>query len=222
MAKLRKRNPRKITDKQVERLKVDLIDLGDLSGVVHDLNSDEIIGGNQRSKIFDINSCKIVMTEEYDEPDSQGTVGWGYILWQDHKYTYRAVRWDERTCDRANIEANKAGGTWDFQELVTDWDLDDLTEWGFEPEELGLADPDPDVKPPKVEGQYEISPELFERHDYLVFIFENEWDWQVATEALGVKTVESAKVGQKTFRSFGTGRVLKAEALLGFLTNADS
>jgi hypothetical protein len=59
------KNPRRISDKQQGDLATWLLELGDLSGIVHELNSDEIIGGNQRSKIFDINSCKVIMTEEY-------------------------------------------------------------------------------------------------------------------------------------------------------------
>lgn len=46
------KNPRKITKKQLEQLKANIEELGDLSGIVHDLNSDEIISGNQRSKVF--------------------------------------------------------------------------------------------------------------------------------------------------------------------------
>ena len=42
------KNPRKITDAQKKALERDLKELGDLSGIVHDVNSDEIIGGNQR------------------------------------------------------------------------------------------------------------------------------------------------------------------------------
>ena len=40
------KNPRKITPKQLEQLKANIQELGDLSGIVHDLNTDEIITGN--------------------------------------------------------------------------------------------------------------------------------------------------------------------------------
>lgn len=53
------KNPRKISADQLEQLKANIEELGDLSGIVHDLNSDEIISGNQRSKIIDINNCEI-------------------------------------------------------------------------------------------------------------------------------------------------------------------
>ena len=47
--KLYHKNPRQITKKQYSDLETWLRELGDLSGIVHDLNSDEIIGGNQEA-----------------------------------------------------------------------------------------------------------------------------------------------------------------------------
>lgn len=134
------KNPRRITNRQLEDLESWLSELGDLSGVVHDLNSDEIIGGNQRSKVFDINNCEIVLTDTYTEPDAQGTVAHGYVVWNGAKYAYRQVRLDERQCEMANIVANKAGGAWDLDVLAGNFQMDDLLSWGFEPFELGLSD----------------------------------------------------------------------------------
>jgi hypothetical protein len=129
-------NPRRISDKQLADLSTWLAELGDLSGIVHDLNSDQIIGGNQRSKVFDVNACEIVLTEQYANPDEQGTVALGYILWQGNKYAYRQVRWNERQAEKANIVANRAGGEWDFELLSSNFAVDDLLAWGFEPVEL--------------------------------------------------------------------------------------
>jgi hypothetical protein len=64
------------------------------------------------------------------------------------------------------------------------------------------------------EGEYEISAELFERHDYLVFYFDNEMDFQVACEKFGVKPVLTAPVGNKTIKQKGLSRVLPGKALL--------
>ena len=74
------KNPRKISERQLQELESFLRELGDLSGVVHDLNSDQIIGGNQRSKVFDINQCEIVLEHKMKRPDSQGTVALGYVI----------------------------------------------------------------------------------------------------------------------------------------------
>ncbi len=50
---------------------------------MHDLNSDEIISGNQRMTIFDLRSAEVEIVEEYNEPDDQGTVAHGFVLWQE-------------------------------------------------------------------------------------------------------------------------------------------
>ena len=80
MAKQYHKNPRQITAKQYEALAIDLAELGDLGGIVHDLNSDELVGGNQRGRVFDINACDVVLTEELHEPDAQDTMAHGYVL----------------------------------------------------------------------------------------------------------------------------------------------
>jgi hypothetical protein len=130
------KNPRQITEKQFSQLKKELKELGDLSGIVHDLNSDEIIGGNQRSKVFDINKCEIKVEHKNAKPDKQGTVGFGYVIWEGHKYSYRQVRWTEKQCEKANIIANKAGGSFDTDILANEFNFEDLLEWGFEEKEL--------------------------------------------------------------------------------------
>lgn len=134
------KNPRQITEKQQGQLREWLEELGDLSGIIHDLNSDEIIGGNQRSLIFDINKCEIELDHQNESPDSQGTVGLGFVLWKGKKYSYRQVEWTEKQCEKANIIANKSGGNWDWDTLANEFEVEDLTEWGFEGFELGIEE----------------------------------------------------------------------------------
>lgn len=126
------KNPRKITSKQLEQLKANIEELGDLSGIVHDLNTDEIISGNQRSKVIDINKCEVVLTEKYDTPTPQGTVAWGYVIFEGQKLNYRQVRWDEKKREKANITANSLGGEFDYSILLDDFDINDLKAWGLE------------------------------------------------------------------------------------------
>lgn len=73
----------------------------------------------------------------------------------------------------------------------------------------------------KDKGEYDIGPELYERHDYLLFYFDNEFDWQVAMEGLGVATVRGGKVGNKTLDSKGVGRVLPGAALVALLKGTE-
>ena len=125
------RNPRRITKKRYDRLADTLARLGDLGGIVHNLETDEVIGGNQRIAIFKDGTT--VITETYDQPDEQGTVGHGFIVWRGHKFAYRQVRWDEQTAAEANIAANLGAGEWDWDAL-SGWDAGDLQAWGFDAE----------------------------------------------------------------------------------------
>lgn len=133
------KNPRQITPHQLEQLEQWLGELGDLGGIVHDLNSDEVVGGNQRARVFDINQCETVLTEGPHEPDEQGTVALGYVVWQDKRYGYRQVRWTPEWCEKANIVANKAGGEWDLDALVNEFEVGDLLEWGFDEQSLQIG-----------------------------------------------------------------------------------
>ena len=133
------KNPRQIKDKQFRDLRAWLLELGDLSGIVHDLVSDEVISGNQRMRAIDIAKCEIVLTEGPHDPDAQGTVAHGYVLWQGAKYNYRQVRWTPEQCEKANIVANKAGGSWDFDVLANEFDIVNLLEWGFTAGEFGFG-----------------------------------------------------------------------------------
>lgn len=126
------KNPRKIGDEKKERLKDNLVELGDLSGVVHDLNSDEIIGGNQRSEIFDINNADITIIKRFDPPTKQGTVGLGFISWEGEQFAYRQVRWTPEQCEKANITANALGGEFDFEMLMEEFNPEFLKEWGID------------------------------------------------------------------------------------------
>jgi DNA modification methylase len=133
-------NPRKISDKQFKELQEWLDELGDLSGVVHDLNSDQVISGIQRSNVFNLEECEITITEKYKKPTRTGTVALGYVVYHGEKFSYRQVRWTKKQCDKANIIANKAGGEWDFDILRGNFTFDDLSKWGFSKEELHFFD----------------------------------------------------------------------------------
>lgn len=124
------KNPRTISRKRHKRLEGTLVKYGDLSGIVHNLETDEIIGGNQRVSIFENGTVELV--EQFDEPDEQGTVGLGFIIWKGKPYSYRQVRWDKKTAEEANIEANLAGGDWDFDILANQWGAGELINLGFD------------------------------------------------------------------------------------------
>ena len=125
-----KRNPRKITDAQLELLRNHLSELGDLSGVIYCHNNKSYVGGNQRSDVFD--NSQIEITERFSEPTKQKTLAHGFIVWQGEKYAYREVAFTEQEFKKACIVANHDGGSWDMDILRTEFDIPELAEWGFE------------------------------------------------------------------------------------------
>lgn len=125
-------NPRTWTKKQIEQLRKSMLELGDLSGIVHDLNTDQIVGGNFRSEIMDVNKCEIELVEQFEEPTPQGTIGIGFITWKGERFAYRQVRWTKEQCDRACISANAMGGDFDYDELANYFAEYDLTEFGLD------------------------------------------------------------------------------------------
>lgn len=126
------KNPRKITDAQLHSLKENIQELGDLSGIVHDLNTDEIISGNQRSKVININECEIEIVKQYDEPNEQGTIAFGFIIFENQRLNYRQVRWNDKQRERACITANALGGDWDYDILKADWEIQEFDDWGVD------------------------------------------------------------------------------------------
>jgi site-specific DNA-adenine methylase len=128
------KNPRSITRQRLARLADTLARLGDLGGVVHNLETDEIIGGNQRMEVFQGGQPEITLT--LPAPDAQGTVAHGFILWKGQRFAYRQVRWDENTAAEANIVANIGAGDWDADTLANAWNSAELIEWGLDAETL--------------------------------------------------------------------------------------
>lgn len=135
------KNPRKISEDDFELLSKSLKEFGDLSGIVLNRTSGELVGGNQRTNFFKQHpeEVKIVITEKFDTPTATGTVAVGHLSFQGEQYAYREVEWDEDREARANILANKVGGTWDFDILANAFDEKMLLETGWKSFELGFA-----------------------------------------------------------------------------------
>ena len=170
------KNPREISTKSYEKLEDTLARLGDLGGIVHNLETDEIVGGNQRMAVF--TDYEVVIEQKFDKPDEQGTVGLGYIIWRGHRFAYRQVRWDERTAEEANIVANVSGGTWDWTILANEWNPQDLIAYGLDEQALkdwkrDVSGVDALIKSERQEHAEDIEPQI-DRADELQEI------WQVA------------------------------------------
>lgn len=125
-------NPRRISPKEFERLRADLTTFGDLSGIVHNVTTGNLVGGNQRTRAMDLLSAGALdIVARYDPPTRAGTIAEGFFTWQGERYLYREVAWDAATEDAACIVANRDGGWWDFDALAA-FDAELLEGLGFD------------------------------------------------------------------------------------------
>ncbi len=92
-------NPRKISKAQLDALGKAMREFGDLSGIVHNTRTGNIVGGHMRVKHLDP-SWEIV------DGFVQGPNG--------ERWSYRAVDWPEEKEKAANLAANKMGGDFDM------------------------------------------------------------------------------------------------------------
>ena len=110
-------NPRQITKKQVKDLKESIEKFGIVDPLI--INSDNtIIGGHQRFAILNEASKKV----DWQYPPKVPCV----IL--------DLSKEEER---ELNIRLNKSGGEWDF-DLLSNFEIEELKDWGFKEIELGL------------------------------------------------------------------------------------
>lgn len=147
-------NPRKPwADGQGDVFRRSLLEFGDLGGVVLNVRSGHLVGGNKRVEVFrEAEGAKIVKTSQ--SPDNQGTVAFGYVVINGSRFSYREVDWPDAKEKAANLAANKWSAEWQFEDaskLLQELnDNFDLTLTGFQKHELDtlLA---ADWEPPKPE-----------------------------------------------------------------------
>lgn len=114
-------NPRKITDKKLEMLGKSMREFGDLSGIVFNRRTGNLIGGHQRLKHL----------------DSEWEIEGGFVKTPFGDFVFREVDWPEKKEKAANIAANKHGGEFDLPALkVLLADVDDLELTGFTADEI--------------------------------------------------------------------------------------
>jgi len=114
--RLHRQNPRVVTDKRLEMLKNSMETLGDISGILHNIQTDNIFGGNQRAKVIGLKEPTI--TKKYNPPTELGTCAEGYIEHDGERFSFRQVDWDESKEKIAIIRANKSAGENDMPMLA--------------------------------------------------------------------------------------------------------
>ena len=89
-----------------------------------------------------------------------------------------------------NVRLNRNTGEWDWDGLANNFDVEEL-----------------------IEPEIEITPELFESHNYLILYFDNDFDWQSAVDSFDIKPMHAGD-SKDNYKRVGTGRVLKGSDVL--------
>tara|TARA_R100000655_G_scaffold107005_1_gene156887 strand:+ start:232 stop:843 length:612 start_codon:yes stop_codon:yes gene_type:complete len=105
------------------------------------------------------------------------------------------------------VKDNVNFGEWDWDMVANQWETGKLKEWGVD---LPVLDERLEVINGE-EPEIEITEEILEEHNYIVFTFDNKLDWQVVKDIFDIKTVY--KLNKKMERK-GVGRVRKGTELI--------
>lgn len=130
-------NPRSISPAKLAMLKRAMGEFGDLSGIIFNRKSKQLVGGHQR-KLHLGADATVTVLKQYPKSTRTGTVAEGFVEFKGERFAYREVEWSPEKEKAAAIAANKGAGEWDkdklavwFKELSTidfDFDFDlDLT-----------------------------------------------------------------------------------------------
>lgn len=135
------RNPRKPwrDDAQRDAFRRSLAEFGDLSGIVFNRTTGQLVGGHKRVDEFREDAGAVLaVTEKLAKPDAAGTVAHGHVtLSAGTRFSYREVVWPAAKEAAANLAANKWGAEFDL-EGVGDL-LGEAREGGFDLELTGFG-----------------------------------------------------------------------------------
>lgn len=114
------KNPRRISKHDYEALKKSIIKFGDLSCVVFNVRTQQLVAGHQRWQAFNDfpGQKRLVIETRLNQPNKQGTVAEGKLWYDNESYKYREVDWDLATQRAANIAPNRIMGEFDLEALA--------------------------------------------------------------------------------------------------------
>lgn len=113
------KNPRKewSSDEKKAAFVKSLSEFGDLSGIVWNSRTKQLVGGHKRIEEFKSDdAAKIEYTNKLETADVSGTTAYGYVmLTSGVRFAYREVNWDKKKEMAANLAANQWAAEWDWE-----------------------------------------------------------------------------------------------------------
>jgi hypothetical protein len=121
------KNPRQpFNVAQLDAFKRSLAEYGDLSGIIENQRTGQLVGGHKRVEQFAQDDLgRVVITERLKAPDKTGTLAYGHVETQGTRFAYRLVDWDETKEKAANLAANQFGAEFewiDVQSILNELD----------------------------------------------------------------------------------------------------
>lgn len=113
-------NPRTISKQDFASLKKSITEFGDLSGVVLNVTTNQLVGGHQRVEAFKAlgKDARVEIAQRLQTPTKAGTIAIGFVMLNGERYGYREVQWDLTRELAANIAANRISGQFDVDLLA--------------------------------------------------------------------------------------------------------
>lgn len=126
-------NPRKMSHKDAAALRKSIDELGDLGGIIKNIQTGNLVGGHMRLQQFAaMGGAEIIYTWRTTEtPGPSGTTGLGYIIHPKtaERFSYRETMWPIEKEKVANIAANRISGEWDYDALAQiDYELSQMSD----------------------------------------------------------------------------------------------
>ena len=174
-------NPRQLSKEQFEQIRRSLDEFGFVDPVIVNIykgRENIIVGGHQRVKVWQSMGNKEVPTVEVSIPEEKEK--------------------------ELNVRLNKATGSWDWDILANEFELESLLDWGFSEDEILF---DLDKEDEEEQGEVVFSEYLGEANNYVVLFFKNDLDWLSAMTHFELKSVYSKRANGKPW-SKGIGRVM--------------
>ena len=190
-------NPRKLTTEEYQNLKDSLLRFGVVDPVIINMNKERkniLIGGHQRVRVWQDLNNKTIPAVEVNLP-------------------YEKER-------ELNIRLNKNTGSWDWDIMANEFDLDELKQWGFDEKDGEIFSPDDLIEmanPLNSETENKFATELDRESNYIVLKFNKDIDWLQAKTLFGLETETSRRQNGKAWSS-GIGRVLNGVDVIKKLT----
>jgi hypothetical protein len=144
-----------------------LAEFGDLSPIVYNVRSGQLLGGHQRKKVLldKFGDAEVTITQTYEPATAVGTVREGYVFIDGERFAYREVDFDESKEKLANLAANRGAGDFDDDGLknwlaeLSQEDLDlDLSMFSKDERDklLDLSEPELDIKDHEIKERFDI------------------------------------------------------------------